>query len=132
MLIVNVLGSFLLGSIFVLADETGLLGARVRLFLAVGILGGFTTFSTFGWDADLLFADGRGLGWRAAVRILGLVWLGAWSGVTAGPVYGAADCTLVGALADTCSAKALTNAACAVDWDPRRDMEAIETEDRVP
>lgn len=57
-LLANLLGSFTLGVVFVLADEVGLLSASTRLFLAVGVLGGFTTFSTFGWGADLLVAQG--------------------------------------------------------------------------
>lgn len=55
-LLANLLGSFVLGMVFVLADEAGLLRAEMRLFVAVGVLGGFTTFSTFGWGADLLLA----------------------------------------------------------------------------
>ena len=55
-LLVNLLGAFVLGVVFVLADEAGLLRAQARLFLAVGVLGGFTTFSTLGWGADTLLA----------------------------------------------------------------------------
>src|SRR5437879_4123800 len=55
-LLANVLGAFVLGVVFVLADEAGLLRSGTRLFLAVGVLGGFTTFSTFGWEADVLLA----------------------------------------------------------------------------
>jgi CrcB protein len=57
-LVINLVGAFCLGVIFVLADEAGLLVAETRLFLAVGVLGGFTTFSTFSWGADLLLAHG--------------------------------------------------------------------------
>ena len=57
-LLVNVVGSFVLGVVYVLADEAGLLRAPTRLFLAVGLLGGFTTFSTFGWGADALAGQG--------------------------------------------------------------------------
>jgi CrcB protein len=59
-LLVNLVGSFLIGLVFALADEAGLLRAETRLFVAVGVLGGFTTFSTFGWDADLLAGGGSG------------------------------------------------------------------------
>src|SRR5579862_2867445 len=55
-LLVNLVGAFALGAVFVLADEVGLLRVQTRLFLAVGVLGGFTTFSTFGWGADTLLA----------------------------------------------------------------------------
>lgn len=56
-LVLNLLGAFVLGVIFVLADEAGLLEAPVRLFLAVGVLGGFTTFSTFAWGVDVLIGQ---------------------------------------------------------------------------
>lgn len=61
-LAVNILGAFVLGIIYILADEVELLRAETRLFLAVGVLGGFTTFSTFGWGTDLLIAHGDILG----------------------------------------------------------------------
>lgn len=54
----NALGAFALGVVYALADEAGLLRAETRLFLAVGVLGGFTTFSTLGWGVDQLFARG--------------------------------------------------------------------------
>ena len=53
-LIVNVLGSFLIG---LLAGYFGFrtgIDQHVRLFLTTGILGGFTTFSAFSLDAALL------------------------------------------------------------------------------
>lgn len=55
-LIVNTVGSFLMGA--VMAASVPLLGgsAEWRTFLATGILGGFTTFSTFSLDAWQLFA----------------------------------------------------------------------------
>jgi CrcB protein len=59
-LLVNLIGSFVIGVIFVLADEAGMLRPRIRQFVAVGILGGFTTFSTFGWGADVLLANHAG------------------------------------------------------------------------
>ena len=46
-LTVNILGSLLIGLLATLADELGSLGPEVRLFLIVGVLGGFTTFSSF-------------------------------------------------------------------------------------
>ncbi|HVC82211.1 MAG TPA: CrcB family protein, partial [Chloroflexota bacterium] len=42
-LLVNLLGASVLGFVYVLADEAGLLSSPARLFLAVGVLGGFTT-----------------------------------------------------------------------------------------
>ena len=58
-LAVNVSGSFLMG---VLIESSGLLWSMsrdTRLFLAVGILGSFTTFSTFSLDVILLYSRGK-------------------------------------------------------------------------
>ena len=53
-LIVNVVGSFLMGLLagYFLARPG--IGQQVRLFLTTGILGGFTTFSAFSLDTALL------------------------------------------------------------------------------
>jgi protein CrcB len=53
---VNVTGSFLIGIVLVLV-EAGTLPAEARLFLAVGILGGYTTFSSFSYET-LQLANG--------------------------------------------------------------------------
>lgn len=54
-LIVNVIGSFLMGlMVGFFAYRAGLVPQHLRLFLTTGILGGFTTFSTFSLDAALL------------------------------------------------------------------------------
>lgn len=54
-LAVNLLGCFLLGSVIGLVEHRQLFAPGTRLFLTVGVLGGFTTFSTFGWETfDLL------------------------------------------------------------------------------
>ena len=53
-LIVNVLGSFLIGMLAgYFAFRTGI-GQHLRLFLTTGVLGGFTTFSAFSLDTALL------------------------------------------------------------------------------
>ena len=53
-LIVNILGSFLMGALAgYFAFRPGI-GQHLRLFLTTGILGGFTTFSAFSLDAALL------------------------------------------------------------------------------
>ena len=53
-LIVNVVGSFLIGALAgYFAFRPGI-GQHVRLFVTTGILGGFTTFSAFSLDAALL------------------------------------------------------------------------------
>ncbi|KXS42325.1 MAG: CrcB protein [Methanohalophilus sp. T328-1] len=46
-LVVNVLGSFLLGLLLFYSDYIGYLTPRIRMFAGIGFLGAFTTFSTF-------------------------------------------------------------------------------------
>ena len=48
--IANIAGSFIIGIVFALAQKGNLLSAEWRLFLAVGICGGFTTFSSFAYN----------------------------------------------------------------------------------
>jgi fluoride exporter len=64
---VNVIGSFLMGVAMAYfmpkaSSET------VRLFLTTGILGGFTTFSAFSYDAYSLYL--RGDLWQAVIYVL--------------------------------------------------------------
>ncbi len=54
----NLLGAVALGAVYIAADEMQLLGSGARLFLAVGLLGGFTTFSTFALGANDLVSSG--------------------------------------------------------------------------
>ena len=56
--IVNVSGSFLIGVILSLIGG-GLLPAGTRLFLAVGVMGGYTTFSTYSHESLQLIQDGQ-------------------------------------------------------------------------
>nr|WP_281381105.1 fluoride efflux transporter CrcB [Desulfurispira natronophila] len=57
-LMVNVLGSFVLGLLYVMIVQKGLLSEQVRLLLAVGFLGSYTTFSTFALESVLLGESG--------------------------------------------------------------------------
>lgn len=54
---VNIAGSFLIGTVLGLVEE-GLLSSTSRLFLAVGVLGGFTTFSSFSYENLQLLEQG--------------------------------------------------------------------------
>ncbi|MDX2464082.1 MAG: fluoride efflux transporter CrcB [Porticoccus sp.] len=58
-LVVNVLGSILMGFFYVLIIERGVLPAELRNFLMVGFLGAFTTFSTFSLDTLALWQNGH-------------------------------------------------------------------------
>ncbi|MCK6481672.1 MAG: fluoride efflux transporter CrcB [Planctomycetes bacterium] len=68
-LAVNVLGSLLLGFLMVLGLETDSLSPNLRAGLATGVLGGFTTYSTFNHETTLLLREGA---WpAAAANVLG-------------------------------------------------------------
>ncbi len=47
---VNLLGCFLIGIFYGLLEKTSLVDSNLRLFLIVGLCGGFTTFSSFAWE----------------------------------------------------------------------------------
>ena len=49
-LAVNLIGSFLLGTIMHVGLQTTLLTPTARLVLATGVMGGFTTYSTFNYE----------------------------------------------------------------------------------
>jgi fluoride exporter len=57
-LVVNILGCFLIGIVFGLADK-GSITQNWKLFLATGFLGGFTTFSAFSYETVSLLRDGQ-------------------------------------------------------------------------
>lgn len=48
--IANVAGSFIIGVVYALAEKGNLMNAEWRMFLAVGVCGGFTTFSSFAYN----------------------------------------------------------------------------------
>lgn len=56
-LFVNLLGSFLIGFGFVLLGKENI-PENMKLFLFIGVLGSFTTFSTFMFESLNLFKDG--------------------------------------------------------------------------
>lgn len=78
---INVVGSFLLAVLIVLVTEVWPRSTYIRPFLGVGVLGGFTTFSTYMLDVHELILDGRALRaglYLAASLLSGLVsaWIG--------------------------------------------------------
>jgi CrcB protein len=84
-LTVNLVGSFLIGLIATLADEVGSIGPQARLFLIVGVLGGFTTFSSFSLESFRLVEQHELP--RALMSVVGSVALGfaaALLGIAAG------------------------------------------------
>jgi len=73
-LVVNVSGCVLIGFLGGLVEYRQLLDPAQRLFLLVGILGGFTTFSTFAYESLALAQDGEIA--RAAANVFLQVVLG--------------------------------------------------------
>jgi len=81
-LIVNVSGSFVMGLLIGWLSSTLPANASdIRLFVAVGVLGGYTTFSTFSLDAIALMEDGKILDMVAYIVLSVILSLG---GVIAG------------------------------------------------
>lgn len=80
-LTVNLIGCFLIGFLSQLAATRGAFGPETRALVFLGILGGFTTFSSFGNDTLNLLRDGETVNALANVGAnvifgLFLVWLG--------------------------------------------------------
>lgn len=61
-LFVNIVGSFLIGLVMVLLLKMGEWRENSRLLLVTGVMGGFTTFSSFSWETWKLVEEGR-LAW---------------------------------------------------------------------
>ncbi|HET7799705.1 MAG TPA: fluoride efflux transporter CrcB [Humibacillus xanthopallidus] len=79
--VVNVVGGFLLGLLMVFVNDVWPPNRYVRPFLGVGVLGGFTTFSTYMLDTHALLDAGRppvALLYLLGTLVVGLVavWLG--------------------------------------------------------
>ncbi|HKJ18710.1 MAG TPA: fluoride efflux transporter CrcB [Xanthomonadales bacterium] len=80
-LVVNLLGCFLIGLLGGLAESREYFGPEIRAFVLIGILGGFTTYSTFGFETLALLRNAEVLQAFSNVAIhvfagLFLVWLG--------------------------------------------------------
>lgn len=81
--IANISGSFIIGIVFALAEKGSLMNAEWRIFLAVGICGGFTTFSSFAYNnltmikensiGQLLFNVGGSLFFGILAVYLGII-----------------------------------------------------------
>ena len=56
--IVNIIGCLFIGIVMYLVEEKSFLSPNLKLLLLTGLLGSFTTFSTFGFDTLHLFRLG--------------------------------------------------------------------------
>jgi CrcB protein len=79
--IVNVAGSFLLGAIMQLSLTTDLINPELRLILGTGVLGGFTTYSTFNYETLALIREGS---WSVAVLNIAVTLIGCLAAGAAG------------------------------------------------
>lgn len=82
---VNILGCLLFGLIIGVAEPRTTLGPAARAFLLIGVLGGFTTFSSFTFETFALLRDAELT--RAAVNAIGQLIIGLvalWAGYVAG------------------------------------------------
>lgn len=80
-LAVNMLGCLFIGLLAGLAEDRQLFGPEFRAFALIGILGGFTTYSTFGYETFAMLRDAQFLPAAGNVLVhvlmgLALVWLG--------------------------------------------------------
>ncbi len=58
-LLVNFLGTLLLGIVVYSAELVSFITPEIRIFLTIGVLGAFTTMSTFGHEAFTMFEEGN-------------------------------------------------------------------------
>ena len=87
-LIVNVVGSFLLGFLVPTVIERSDISLARRALLTAGFCGGFTTFSTFSYDASVLLRAGdvRGAAWYVTGTVVVSI-----GGAVAGMLIGTAQ-----------------------------------------
>ncbi len=74
--VVNIVGSFLIGVAYVVIEEKAIIPSEWRLFFITGILGGFTTFSTFSLELLQAWQAGHVLNaifYAASSVVLGLL-----------------------------------------------------------
>ncbi len=80
-MMVNITGCFVIGLLMTLFQEKVAVGQNLRLFLIIGLLGGFTTFSSFSYDTLALMKSGNFLsaGLNAGVSLFGCL-IATWAG----------------------------------------------------
>jgi CrcB protein len=79
--VINITGSFLIGVLMTLLTERWHLHSNWRLFLVVGVIGGYTTFSSFEYETYQLVLDGAR--WMGLLYVTGSVvigYFGVWLG----------------------------------------------------
>jgi CrcB protein len=79
-LVINVTGCFLIGVLMTMR-ERGTMASKWQPLLVVGVLGGYTTFSSFGWEAYRSVREGNGfMGLAYVILSVGLGYIAVWCG----------------------------------------------------
>ncbi|MBW7887570.1 MAG: fluoride efflux transporter CrcB [Bacteroidetes bacterium] len=84
---VNIFGCFLIGFLSKFFEERFLVQPELRLFLVIGVLGGFTTFSSFSYETIALLQEGNIF--QAGINIIGSIFLcllATWLGIIVGKI----------------------------------------------
>ena len=87
-LAVNVSGSFLLGLFYTLSNDRIVTSIEIRVLIGVGLIGGYTTFSTFSFETIRLLESGESI--KAVANISSNLLLGisaAYIGIIMGKVF---------------------------------------------
>lgn len=84
-LIVNVVGSFLIALIMQVSTATDLIAPDLRLVLTTGVMGGFTTYSTFNYETTNYLREGA---WLIGVANAGVTLFGCLIAGVAGLALG--------------------------------------------
>jgi len=84
-MVVNVTGCLIIGLLMTIFEDRFVVQPLLRIFLTIGVLGGFTTFSTFSYETISLFRDGSAmLAWMNVVLTVSACLAGTWLGTVLG------------------------------------------------
>ena|ERR1035438_338592 len=80
-LAINVTGCFLIGVLMTMITERGTLSSKWQPLLVIGVLGGYTTFSSFGWETYRSIREGNAfMGLAYVLLSVGLGYIAVWCG----------------------------------------------------
>lgn len=81
-LVVNASGCLVIGLLAGVSEEYGVLTRDQRMFLFIGVLGSYTTFSSFGLDSVQLLREGQALqAWMNVTASITLGLAAVWAGL---------------------------------------------------
>ena len=75
--LINMTGSFILGMVIALISDHYIIDPRLRILITIGLLGSFTTFSTYTYESIALIQQGQW--WLGLVNLFGSSLLGGLS-----------------------------------------------------